>query len=941
MSNFTGLNAAYVLELYERYRENPEALDDHTRAFFAEWSPTVLENGFAAHLSSGTATAQELATAVDLQKAMAVANYANSIRQYGHLDAHLDPLGSTPSGDPELNPTTHGLSEQDLRQLPASLVGGPIAETVSSAYEAIEGLRRVYCGMIGFDNAHVRNPVERAWLREAAESGRYRFDPRGAEAQMLLDSLTRVEVFEQFLTRYLPKYRFSVEGLDMMVPMLQDMVDDAANAGISNIVIAMAHRGRLNVLTHVMEKPYQVILAEFEDELNEEAVGSISGDVKYHMGYRRKITRGDSTINVIMPYNPSHLEAVDPVAVGMARAAGMSRLFDPGEPQFLAQRTMQVLIHGDAAFPGQGIVAETFNMSGLKGYQTGGTVHIIANNQLGFTTLPDDGRSTRYASDLAKGFEVPVIHVNADDPAACMEVARIAYAYQERFERDILIDLIGYRRYGHNELDEPGFTQPLMYHVIRSHPTVRKIWADKLTAAKVIDQGRADTLVEEHRGTLTRLHETLPPLVELIEPLPPLPARGTAMRVETAVSEEHLRAINESLANTLPADFSFTNQRLKQSVQRRRELFNDPEEKMLEWASGEELAFATILADGTPIRLTGQDVERGTFSHRHAVLTDTRTGERIIPLQKFQQARASFAIHNSPLSESAALGFEYGYNIQQPKALVVWEAQYGDFNNNAQVIIDEFIVSAREKWRVNPSLVLLLPHGYEGRGPDHSSARLERWLSLTAKFNIRIANPTSAAQYYHLLRRQALLLEKDPLPLVVMTPKSLLRSPLMMSSASEFIGESKWQPVIDDAEADPAKVTRLVFVSGKFYFDLIAAKDPQASDERTYRETHPHVAIARLEQLYSFPIEALKKVVARYPNLQEIVWGQEEPKNMGAWDHVGWRLRRIVESRIPVNYCGRRRSSSPAEGSTKLHTYNQAIAIDAVYNHPFDGQRED
>lgn len=941
MSDFTGLNAAYVLELYDRYRENPDSLDAQTRAFFADWSPSILEDGFAAHLTSGTATAQELATAIDLQKAMAVANYANAIRQYGHLDAHLDPLGATPSGDPELLPAMHGLREDDLRQLPSSLVGGPVAESNSSAYDAIQALLRVYCRAIGFDNAHIRNPEERAWLREAAESGRYRFDSRGAEAKTLLEHLTKVEVFEQFLTRYLPKYRFSVEGLDMMVPMLQEMVDDAANNGIANIVIAMAHRGRLNVLTHVMEKPYQVILAEFEDELNEEAVGSIHGDVKYHMGYKRQIARGDSTVNVIMPYNPSHLEAVDPVAVGMARAAGMMRLHERGEPVFNVQRTMQVLIHGDAAFPGQGIVAETFNMSGLKGYHTGGTVHIIANNQLGFTTLPNDGRSTRYASDLAKGFEVPVIHVNADDPAACIEVARIAFAYQERFERDILIDLIGYRRYGHNELDEPGFTQPLMYQVIRSHPTVRKIWADKLTAANVIAQGEADTLVEQHRNHLTQLHDSLPPLVELIEPLPPLPARGTAMRTDTAVSEEHLHTINESLANTLPATFNYTNQRLKQSIQRRRELFVDPNEKMLEWAAGEELALATIIADGIPVRLTGQDVERGTFSHRHAVLTDARTGERIAPLQKFHQAKASFAIHNSPLSESAALGFEYGYNIQHPQSLVIWEAQYGDFNNNAQVIIDEFIVSAREKWRVTPSMVMLLPHGYEGRGPDHSSARLERWLSLTAKFNIRIAIPTSAAQYFHLLRRQALLLEEDPLPLVVMTPKSLLRSPLMMSSAKEFINGSKWQPVIDDDEADPAQVTRLILVTGKYYFDLISAKDPHGTNDQTYRQTHPHIAIARVEQLYSFPVEALKAVIDRYPNLQEVVWAQEEPKNMGAWEYMSWRLRRLVEGRIPVNYSGRRRSSSPAEGSTKLHTYNHAIALDAAFNHRFDGQRDD
>jgi 2-oxoglutarate dehydrogenase E1 component len=934
MANFTGVNAAYVLELYERYRESPDSVDAHTRDFFADWSPAVAENGVSAALIDG-ASPQDLATAVELQKAMAVANYASSIRQFGHLDARLDPLDDAERGDPELHPEFHGLTLDDLRALPASLVGGPISESGASALEAIEALREVYCGAIGYDNAHVREQDERLWLREAAESRRYRPNLYGEEGVALLEELTRVEGFEQFLTRYLPKYRFSIEGLDIMVPMLNSMVSSAANTGTDNVIIAMAHRGRLNVLTHVMEKPYQVILAEFEDELSEDAIGTISGDVKYHMGYRRQIHRGETTVKVVMPFNPSHLEAVDPVAAGMGRAAGTSFLFEPGESQYVPQRTLQILIHGDAAFPGQGVVAETFNMANLKGYTTGGNVHIIANNQLGFTTHPSDARSTRYASDLAKGFEVPVIHVNADDPVACMEVARIAFAYQARFERDILIDLIGYRRYGHNELDEPAFTQPVMYHKIRSHPTVRQLWARALAEENVLTPDAAEAMLEAHRAHLQDLLDKLPPLDQLIAPLPPLPARGTAMKVETAVSEEALQRVNTSLAQTIPDSFNFTNVRLKQGTLRRRELFNDPGEKMIEWPAAEELALATLLAEGTPVRLTGQDVERGTFSHRHAVLTDARSGERLVPLQAFKQARASFAIHNSPLSEAAALGFEYGFNIQQPKVLVMWEAQYGDFNNNAQVIIDEFLVSAREKWRVNPSLVLLLPHGYEGRGPDHSSGRLERWLQLAAKFNIRIVNCTSAAQYFHVLRRQALLLEADPLPLVVMTPKSLLRSPLVMSSANDLI-HGRWQPVIDDADVDPEQVTRLVMCSGKFYFDLIAAEDTKADGGgKTYRETHPHVAIVRVEQLYAFPVEALKAVIARYPNVKEIIWAQEEPKNMGAWEYIGWRLARLVDHRVPVRYAGRRRSSSPAEGSTKVHMYNQAIAIDAVYNHQY------
>jgi 2-oxoglutarate dehydrogenase E1 component len=575
------------------------------------------------------------------------------------------------------------------------------------------------------------------------------------------------------------------------------------------------------------------------------------------------------------------------------------------------------------------MVAETINLSQLPGYWIGGTIHIIANNQIGFTTLPEDGRSTLYASDLAKGFKIPIVHVNADDPEACIEVARIAYAYQEKFEKDFLIDLIGYRRYGHNELDEPAFTQPVMYQKIRKHPSVRQGWADTLITRRVIDQDESATMAEAYAKRLQETHDSLPDVVEehaeeLIEPQPEPPPPGASRRVKTAVPAKRLTTINSALKQ-IPAGFHFYSDRLESAIRGRREALEISDEPSIDWATAEELAFATILEDGIAIRLTGQDSERGTFSQRHAVLHDAETGETFVPLQALPQAKATFEIHDSPLSEAAALGFEYGYNVQEPGRLVIWEAQYGDFINNAQTVVEEFITSAREKWRQTPSLVLLLPHGWEGAGPDHSSARLERWLQLAAKTNVRIANCTTAAQYFHLLRRQALLLKTDPLPLVVLTPKSLLRNPAIASPLKELTG-GKWKPVIDDEIAQPA-IRRLVLCSGKLYLDL-------ASSE--FREQHSEVALVRVEQLYPFPVNDLQALIEQYADLQEIVWAQEEPKNMGAWEFMSWRLERLVNRRWPVNYVGRRRSPSSAEGSLTAHKINQAKIIEYAFRWKFE-----
>ena len=935
---FVGPNAGYILELYEQFLEAPDSIDPKTRNFFSHWSP----------YAAMQATTEQVADVppVNMQKVVGAINYAQAIRQYGHLAAKLDPLGTAPLNDPELDLATHGITLNDLKSLPPALVDSPLAAGKSNLYEVCEALKAVYSSSIGYDNDHMRDPLQRAWLRDAAESRRFQFEGIQEDATALLDRLAQVEAFETFLQRTFPsKYRFSIEGLDMLIPMMDELVRLSSATHTETIAVAMAHRGRLNVLAHVMQKPYDLILADFKDfievQQRQSALGWTVDDVKYHKAWKRDVVGADGhKLTLTMPPNPSHLEAVNPVAVGMARAAGTDTS-QRGMPKFDHRKTMQILIHGDAAFPGQGIVAETLNLSRLPGYWTGGTIHFIANNQVGFTTLPKDARSTIYASDLAKGFKIPIVHVNADDPAACMEVARIAFAYQQEFEQDFLIDLIGYRKYGHNELDEPGFTQPLMYEVIRKHDNVRKMWHSILVTKGFSIDG--DALIAKHDAVMQKTYDTLEP-EQLVLGHREEPEPGLARRIVTAVPMERLIAINDAIAGTLEG-FNFYSPRFEKTIRGRRITLNEPDTKAIEWATAEELAFASILADGIPIRLTGQDTERGTFSHRHSVLYDAKTGQPMSPLAEFPLAQAAFEVRNSPLSEYAALGFEYGYNVQTPERLVVWEAQYGDFINGAQTIVDEYLLSSREKWGQTPSLVLLLPHGHEGAGPDHSSGRLERFLQLAAKFNVRIANPTTAAQYFHLLRRQALLLQSDPLPLIVMAPKSLLRNPDVASTPLDISGESKWQAVIDDAHADPQQVTRLIFASGKFYYDLMNGNDEKKLSELGFgrdsglsvlrRDDFPHVAIVRMEQLYPFPAEELGQVLQKYHKIIQIVWAQEEPKNMGAWEFMGYRLKKLVGIRIPVNFVGRRRSPSPAEGSKSAWAINQATILDAAYNHKF------
>ncbi|ODS58738.1 MAG: 2-oxoglutarate dehydrogenase E1 component [Acidobacteria bacterium SCN 69-37] len=922
--DFQGVNEGYVLELYDRYVADPQSVDAQTRERFRTWTPSG-----ASPVSGSPRPPTRLAGGLDVRIAVGAISLAECIRRYGHLAARIDPLGSRPRGNPLLLPAGHGITADQLKLLPAALINEAAAADCDTMFDLVEKLRGIYCGTTGYDIAHIFVPEERLWLRDAIETGMYRAPKDPIDPVALLDRLTDVEVFEKFLHRTYPgKTRFSIEGVDMLVPILDEVLSESAEAGLRQAFIGMAHRGRLNVMAHVMGKPYEQILAEFRDpvrnQLDLEGV-RWAGDVKYHLGASRMISGGERVELVVsMPPNPSHLESIDPVLVGMARAAGTDAS-KPGAPTFNPDAVLPILIHGDAAFPGQGVVAETLNLHQLDGYSAGGTIHIITNNQIGFTTDPSDSYSTLYASGLARGYKIPIFHVNADDPEACVEVARLALGYRMKFRRDVLIDLVGYRRYGHNEGDEPAFTQPKMYGQISQHPTAREMWARTLETRGMIEVGRAQGMVQARMERLQKKYDALDTDRDYIEPTPEIAAPGTAAQTRTAVPAERLAALGTALL-AVPSDFH-VHRKLERVRERRRQAFASPDERSIDWATAEDLAYASILEDGTPIRLTGEDVGRGTFSHRHAVLHDAVTGQPYVPLQAVPQARASFEIHNSPLTELATIGFEYGYDIQAPERLVIWEAQYGDFINGAQLMLDEFVLSARAKWGQEPALVLLLPHGHEGQGPDHASGRPERFLQLAADINMRVANCTTAAQFFHLLRRQAALLIKDPLPLIVMTPKSLLRHPFTASTPRE-LAEGRWQEVIDDADAQARRrdVRRLIFCSGKVAVDLFTSP---------HRESSPGVAICRVEQLYPLPVNEMVGVIENYPNLEDVLWVQEEPENMGAWEFVRPQIEGLV-GRRRLAVLARPRSSSPAEGSAARHAQNQERLVTRAFEMPVE-----
>ena len=839
-------------------------------------------------------------------------------RHFGHMAARLDPLGAEPAGDPALDPAPLGLDEEKMRAVPAELMR--IYVPGATLAEALPHLQQTYTGTIAYEVEHIGSHEERVWLRRVIESGEHRLPMEAEDQVALLERLISVETLERFLHKaYLGQKRFSIEGLDAMVPMLDVIIGDAADQGARKVMIGMAHRGRLNVLAHVVGVSYEAILAEFEaGRAGGDAKTAPKGgldDVKYHLGAEGGyLTADDEEVRVVLSPNPSHLEAVDPVITGRTRAEQTDRSTPIATTNVAS--TLPLLIHGDAAFAAQGVVAETFNMARLEGYSTGGTVHLIANNQVGFTTGPREGRSTDYSSDLAKGFDAPIIHVNADDPEACLAAARLAMMYRQAFSHDVVIDLVGYRRYGHNEGDEPAYSQPAMYAAIAAHPSVRERYQAQLVEAGAVTAAQAATAIKDAQRELAARQASLrkgsdESEGELDRGSEAIPQRTVAEPM-TAVPLTRLRELNDALGAT-PNGFA-VHPKLEKMLQRRAAALDDDEPRM-DWGHAELLAFATLLADGTPIRLTGQDTVRGTFSQRHAGLWDARTGERHVPLQHLPGARVSFELHNSPLSEYAALGFEYGYAVTAPDALVLWEAQYGDFVNGAEIIVDQFLVSGLAKWRLTSRLTLLLPHGYEGSGPEHSSARLERFLALGAEGNIRVVYPTTPAQYFHLLRRQAL--HGDPRPLVVMTPKSLLRLPQAASRGSE-LSSGTFHGVLDDpALADPsaaARVRRVLLCSGKIFYDLVGAPE---------RAKAPDVAIIRVERLYPFPADELQVILDRYPKIESFAWVQEEPRNMGARKFVLPRLRHLVPYQIPLGDISRPERSRPAEGYPAAHHVEQ------------------
>ncbi|TMB84232.1 MAG: multifunctional oxoglutarate decarboxylase/oxoglutarate dehydrogenase thiamine pyrophosphate-binding subunit/dihydrolipoyllysine-residue succinyltransferase subunit [Chloroflexi bacterium] len=872
--------------------------------------------------SEATDTSEAVsASAQDLALMAAAMSLVDAYRIYGHLGASLDPLGSEPPGDPALDPAFHGLTPDVLSRIPASPLGvhvpGDNLETV------LEQLRQTYSGTIAYEVEHIANHTERAWLRRVIESGEHRQPLSTEQRRSLLERLTAVEGFERFLHKaYLGQKRFSIEGLDTLVPMLDVILQMAAEQDTHRAVIGMAHRGRLNVLAHIVGVSYESILSEFEaSRLDEEVMPEErqTDDVKYHLGASGRFAAAAGIVEVSVMPNPSHLEAVDPVVEGRARAEQTDRSKPIASVD--TRVTLPILIHGDASFAAQGVVAETFNLSRLAGYANGGTVHLIANNQIGFTTAAAEARSTTYSSDLAKGFDVPIVHVNADDPEACQAAARLAMLYRAEFDGDMVIDLVGYRRYGHNEADEPAYTQPAMYRLIGEHPSVRELYLQRLEADGVVSaedaaaQAKALARNLAQRQASVRKKATEPTLDRGADALPHEGEREP----QTAVPAETLRTLNAQLYR-FPREFTLSS-KLEKQLARRRDALGD--EGRIEWGHAESLAFGSLLLDGVPIRISGQDTVRGTFSQRHQTLFDAKTGDPFTPIQNLDGTRASFELHNSPLSEYAAMGFEYGYAVTAPEALVIWEAQYGDFANGAEIIIDQFLIAGLAKWRQTSRLTLLLPHGYEGQGPEHSSARLERFLALGAEGNIRVVYPTTAAQYFHLLRRQGRHAELRPL--VVMTPKSLLRLEAAASRLSNLT-DGAFRPVLDDPERESQvaaeAVRRVILCSGKVYYDVVGS---------SAREEAAHVAVVRVEQLYPFPSEGLRAVLDRYPHTERVAWVQEEPRNMGARKFVLPKIRHLVPYQVPLGDISRPERSRPAEGYHAAHAAEQARIVKEAF----------
>ena len=919
----TRANAEYVDEQYRRYQQDPTSVDENWALFFAGFE--LAANGDTARILARTqANGRGADTRGDAAPVIGVFDLVHSYRELGHLAAHLNPLAPKPAGHPLLEPAEFGFGDADLdRVIECGSFQGCATATLR---ELIQRLQATYCQTLGVEYLHIQDREQRIWLQERMEPTSNHPDLGRDGRLRIFDRLMVAENFEQFLqTRYPTAKRFSLEGGESLIPILDTLVEDAGEQGVEEMVIGMPHRGRLNVLANVLGKPSEMILAEFEGSfIVKESMGD--GDVKYHLGYSRDhVTRSGAKVHLSLSPNPSHLEAVDPVIEGMVRAK-QNRLGDVERG-----RVVPVLMHGDAAFTGQGMVAETLWLSELEGYRTGGTIHIIVNNQIGFTTSPEAFRFTPYPSDVAKIIQAPVFHVNGDDPEAAVQAARLAITFRQRFKKDVIIDLVCYRKHGHNELDDPTFTQPMMYQKIAKHPSPFAQYRDRLEREGVLTRDEAD----RRKAEFWELLDAAQAYARDFMPRLPVFAFGGLWKglgwagedwsADTAVDPKVLDEIAAAFVR-VPAEFT-PHPRVARLMEARAAMVRV--DGKIDWGCGEAIAIGSLVLEGTIVRMSGQDSGRGTFSHRHAVLHDVKNGDRYVPLDNIRQGQARFVVLDSMLSENAVLGFEFGFSSADPSKLAIWEAQFGDFANGAQVIIDQFIASSESKWQRMSGLVMLLPHGYEGQGPEHSSARLERYLQLCAEDNLQVCNLTTPAQYFHALRRQMHRTFRKPL--IIMSPKSLLRHKLAVSSPRELT-HGTFQPVLDDVavagapeagvRVDPARVTRIILCSGKVYYALL--------DGRRERELDT-MAIVRVEQLYPFPQRELEAVFAAYPQARQVFWVQEEPWNMGAWHFMYHRLRRVLPAASTLTYVGRPEAASPATGSYKLHQAEEADLINRTF----------
>ena len=943
-SFLTGANSAFIEELYTRYLARPETVDASWREFFgalgddldgvmaelrgATWAPPggpFLESALEVeaepapapapangHAALGVADVRA-ATLDSIRALMMIRAY----RVRGHLIANLDPLGlEKRDSHPELDPASYGFTDTDLDR--PIFIDNVLGFETASMREIVQALRQTYCGSIGYEFMHIQYPDQKAWIQEHVERNEYapRFTEEGR--QKILQQLTEAEGFERFLNvKYTGTKRFGLDGAESLIPLLEAINKRAAQLGVREIMIGMPHRGRLNVLANVLAKPYQAIFSEFQGGSGHPEDVQGSGDVKYHMGTSADRDFDGHELHLSLAPNPSHLEAADPVVVGRTRA----KQFQRGDRE--RKEVLAVLMHGDAAFAGQGVVSEVFGYSDLRGYRTGGTIHIIVNNQIGFTTAPMFSRSSPYPSDVAKGVQAPVFHVNGDDPEAVVHIARLATEFRQKFQRDVVIDMFCYRRHGHNEGDEPAFTQPIMYRRIAQHPTARQIYSRSLVESGLVQQDDADQMVSSFHDHLDKdfaaSKSYKPNKADWLEGhWKGLKTAGSgARRGMTAVKAADLKTVGQALT-TVPEDFN-THRTVARLLKRKQEALETGEG--IDWATAEALSFGTLMLDGFPVRLSGQDSQRGTFSQRHAVFIDQNDESKYIPLANISGDQAPFEVVDSSLSEMGVLGFEYGFSQAEPNALVLWEAQFGDFANGAQVIIDQFIASGESKWLRMSGLVMLLPHGFEGQGPEHSSARLERYLQLCAEDNMQVANCTTPASYFHILRRQ--MHRSFRKPLILMTPKSLLRHKRAVSDLAAMGQGTSFHRVLwdDCANDDDTSIKRVVLCSGKVYYDLL--------EEREKRSI-TNIQALRLEQLYPFPVEALTEELQRFPNA-EIVWCQEEPKNQGAWTFADSRIEDVLaglgRTGERPRYIGRPESASPAGGLLKGHLKEQAALV--------------